>query len=148
MVTRKRRDRHSYIAIYTSTFTESPFVPPQFFEKCLNELSLPHTYNHSKVLSESALAAILGSPNFGGTVTYPPVTTQAAFFASTTPTARAASFADTIFVKDGQLMGHDSAAKRDLAYLDSRVHALRLHQQTNPHRFAFILSCRLGDTRF
>jgi 3-dehydroquinate dehydratase-1 len=97
--------------IYTLAFVESHIIPPpQFFEKCLNELSLPYTHSHLKELSNSALAAILGSPKFGGAVTNPPITAKASIFSGKTATAISTGFVDTIYVDDGKLIGHNSAA--------------------------------------
>jgi 3-dehydroquinate dehydratase-1 len=97
--------------IYTLAFVESHILPPpQFFEKCLNELSLPYTHSHSQELSKPALAAVLGSPKFWGAVTHPPISAKAPIFAATTATAASTGFVDTIYVDGGKLISHNSAA--------------------------------------
>jgi 3-dehydroquinate dehydratase I len=98
--------------IYTLAFAESHIIPPpQLFEKCFNELSLPHTHSYSEDLSKSALSAILSSPNFGGAVVHPPIAAKAPFFAATTTTATSTGFVDTICIDGGKLVGHNAVTQ-------------------------------------
>lgn len=97
--------------LYTFSFGSSCITPPpQFFEKCLNELSLPHLHTHSAIPSESTLTKTLGSLNFGGAVILPPVKATASMFASVSGAAKATGLVDTIVAKDGKLHGHNTVA--------------------------------------
>lgn len=101
----------STTSLYTFSFTSSNITPPpQFFEKCLNELSLPHSHTHSAIPSERALAKIFSSHDFGGAVTLPPVKATASMFATVTSAAMATGLVDTIVAKDGKLHGHNAIA--------------------------------------
>lgn len=70
-----------------------------FFEKCFNELSLPHQLTCIEREASPAIATFLEKPDFGGAYLNPPLPTTATNFPSVSDAARAIGQIDTIYVQ-------------------------------------------------
>ncbi|KAI5777575.1 hypothetical protein EDC01DRAFT_791537 [Geopyxis carbonaria] len=89
--------------------------PPMFWEKCLNELGLPHSYACLDRISESTIQQLTRQPSFGGALLTPPLVGAPHFLSALTPTATASGAVDTIVVRTAgtqtSLVGCNSTAK-------------------------------------
>jgi 3-dehydroquinate dehydratase-1 len=72
-----------------------------FFEKCFNELSLPHQFMFAERTPKASIENILRRPNFGGAYINPPlaVTASAAYLPALSNAARAIGQVDTVLVR-------------------------------------------------
>ena len=70
-----------------------------FFEKCFNELSLPHQLICMERESSPAIATFVEKPNFGGAYLNPPLSTAAVKLPSISDAARSIGQIDTIYVQ-------------------------------------------------
>lgn len=73
-------------------------VSPLFFERCFNELSLPHRFIFSERPAKDTLDMITRNPAFGGAYLNPPITTVAAKLPNFTDAAKAIGRVDTVLV--------------------------------------------------
>lgn len=69
-----------------------------FFEKCFNELSLPHTFKFAERAPKASVEHILRRPNFGGAYINPPLSATASL-PSLSNAARAIGQVDTVLVR-------------------------------------------------
>ncbi|KAL3480006.1 type I 3-dehydroquinase-domain-containing protein [Aspergillus californicus] len=82
-----------------------------FMEKCINELSLPHTLTSIDRGPAASLERIITQPSFGGAALHPPVSSNARLPA-VTDAARAIGLVDTIVVTaPGSLVGENATWK-------------------------------------
>lgn len=72
-----------------------------FFEKCFNELSLPHSFGFAERAPKASIEHILRRPNFGGAYINPPLAATAAYLPSLSNAARAIGQVDTVLVRTG-----------------------------------------------
>lgn len=72
-----------------------------FFEKCFNELSLPHSFKFAERAPKASVEHILRRPNFGGAYINPPLAASAAYLPSLSNAARAIGQVDTVLVRPG-----------------------------------------------
>ncbi|KAF2127072.1 aldolase [Dothidotthia symphoricarpi CBS 119687] len=74
-----------------------------FFEKCFNELSLPHSFMFAVRAPKASIEHILRRPNFGGAYINPPlaVSASAAYLPSLSNAAQAIGQIDTVLVRSG-----------------------------------------------
>jgi len=72
-----------------------------FFEKCFNELSLPHSFKFAERAPKAPVEHILRRPNFGGAYINPPLAASAAYLPSLSNAARAIGQVDTVLVRPG-----------------------------------------------
>lgn len=72
-----------------------------FFEKCFNELSLPHQFNFVERGPKGAVDAIMRRPNFGGAYINPPIAASAPYLPSLSQSAKTIGQVDTIVVGTG-----------------------------------------------
>ena len=73
----------------------------QFFEKCFNELSLPHSFGFAERAPKASIDHILQRPNFGGAYVNPPLAASAPYLPSLSNAARAIGQVDTVLVRPG-----------------------------------------------
>ncbi|KAF1990954.1 aldolase [Aulographum hederae CBS 113979] len=69
-----------------------------FFEKCFNELSLPHQFIHFERMPQGTLETLLPRSRFGGVHINPPISASAAQVSSLTEAALAIGQVDTVKV--------------------------------------------------
>ncbi|KAF1850034.1 aldolase [Cucurbitaria berberidis CBS 394.84] len=72
-----------------------------FFEKCFNELSLPHSFGFAERAPKASIENILHRPNFGGAYINPPLAASASYLPSLSNAARAIGQVDTVLVRAG-----------------------------------------------
>ncbi|KAJ4334489.1 hypothetical protein N0V87_006817 [Didymella glomerata] len=73
-----------------------------FFEKCFNELSLPHSFMFAPRAPKASIEHILRRPNFGGAYINPPLAaSSAAYLPSLSNAARAIGQVDTVLLRPG-----------------------------------------------
>jgi len=72
-----------------------------FFEKCFNELSLPHSFKFAERPPKASVEHILRRPNFGGAYINPPLAASAPYLPSLSNAARAIGQVDTVLVRPG-----------------------------------------------
>jgi 3-dehydroquinate dehydratase-1 len=74
-----------------------------FFEKCFNELSLPHAFLFAVRAPKASIEHILRRPNFGGAYIHPPLaaSASAAYLPLLSNAARAIGQVDTVLVRTG-----------------------------------------------
>ncbi|KAF2690825.1 aldolase [Lentithecium fluviatile CBS 122367] len=71
-----------------------------FFEKCFNELSLPHQFRFAERAPKASVENILRRPNFGGAYINPPlVASTAPYLPALSNAARAIGQVDTVLVR-------------------------------------------------
>ncbi|KAF2266573.1 aldolase [Lojkania enalia] len=70
-----------------------------FFEKCFNELGLPHQFLFAERAPKASIENILRRPNFGGAFVNPPVAASAAYLPSLSNAARTIGQVDTVLVR-------------------------------------------------
>lgn len=70
-----------------------------FFEKCFNELGLPHQFMFAERAPKASIERILQRPNFGGAYINPPLAASAAYLPSLSNAARAIGQVDTVLVR-------------------------------------------------
>jgi 3-dehydroquinate dehydratase-1 len=70
-----------------------------FFEKCFNELSLPHSFKFAERAPKASVEHIFRRPNFGGAYINPPLAASAASLPSLSNAARAIGQVDTVLVR-------------------------------------------------
>jgi 3-dehydroquinate dehydratase-1 len=70
-----------------------------FFEKCFNELSLPHQFILVEKGPEGSIDAIIRRPGFGGAYINPPLPASEFTVAQLSDAAKATGLVDTIFVR-------------------------------------------------
>jgi len=70
-----------------------------FFEKCFNELSLPHQFKFVERAPKGSIDAILRRPNFGGAYINPPLAASASYLPTLTTAARTIGQVDTVTVR-------------------------------------------------
>jgi 3-dehydroquinate dehydratase-1 len=70
-----------------------------FFEKCFNELSLPHQFIFADQGPRGSIEAIMNRPNFGGAYINPPLPVSHANLTVLSDSAKATGLVDTIIVK-------------------------------------------------
>ncbi|ORY09352.1 type I 3-dehydroquinase-domain-containing protein [Clohesyomyces aquaticus] len=70
-----------------------------FFEKCFNELSLPHQFMFVERAPKASIENILRRPNFGGAYINPPLAASAAYIPALSDAARAIGQVDTVLVR-------------------------------------------------
>ncbi|KAF2196347.1 aldolase [Delitschia confertaspora ATCC 74209] len=70
-----------------------------FFEKCFNELSLPHQFKFVERAPRASVENILKRPNFGGAYINPPLAAAAPYLPALSDAARAIGQVDTVFVR-------------------------------------------------
>jgi 3-dehydroquinate dehydratase-1 len=71
-----------------------------FFEKCFNELSLPHQFRFAERAPKASVEHVLHRPNFGGAYISPPlVASTAPYLPVLSPAARAIGQVDTVLVR-------------------------------------------------
>ncbi|KAF2100619.1 aldolase [Rhizodiscina lignyota] len=73
-------------------------VSPLFFERCFNELSLPHRFVFSERPAKDTLDLITRNPAFGGAYLNPPIATATARLPNFTDAAKAIGQVDTVLV--------------------------------------------------
>lgn len=76
-----------------------------FFEKCFNELSLPHSFGFAERAPKASIEHILRRPNFGGAYINPPLAASASYLPSLSNAARAIGQVDTVLVRSGTSNG-------------------------------------------
>lgn len=76
-----------------------------FFEKCFNELSLPHQFVFVEKDSKGSVEAIIRSPNFRGAYINPPLAASTSYLHSLSTAAKAVGQVDTLLVssRNGEL---------------------------------------------
>jgi 3-dehydroquinate dehydratase I len=74
-------------------------IQAMFFEKCFNELSLPHRFISVTKCSEESVDAMIKRPNFGGAYSNPPLPTSRLTITRLSDAARATGLVDTIVVR-------------------------------------------------
>jgi 3-dehydroquinate dehydratase-1 len=72
-----------------------------FFEKCFNELSLPHSFGFAERAPKASIEHILRRNNFGGAYINPPLAASAPYLPSLSNAARAIGQVDTVLVRAG-----------------------------------------------
>ncbi|OAL48820.1 aldolase [Pyrenochaeta sp. DS3sAY3a] len=72
-----------------------------FFEKCFNELSLPHSFGFAERAPKASIEHILRRSNFGGAYINPPLAASASYLPSLSNAARAIGQVDTVLVRPG-----------------------------------------------
>lgn len=72
-----------------------------FFEKCFNELSLPHSFKFAERGPKGSTEHIFQRPNFGGAYINPPLAASASYSMSLSNAARAIGQVDTVLVRPG-----------------------------------------------
>jgi 3-dehydroquinate dehydratase-1 len=72
-----------------------------FFEKCFNELSLPHSFGFAERAPKASIEHILRRSNFGGAYINPPLAASAPYLPSLSNAARAIGQVDTVLVRAG-----------------------------------------------
>lgn len=77
-----------------------------FFEKCFNELSLPHQFMFAERAPKASIERILRRPNFGGAYINPPLPAIAAYLPTLSNAARAIGQVDTVLVRSDS--GHST----------------------------------------
>ncbi|PSN63959.1 aldolase [Corynespora cassiicola Philippines] len=71
-----------------------------FFEKCFNELGLPHNFSFAERAPKASIEHILRRPKFGGAYINPPLAAhQASYLPSLSNAARAIGQVDTVLVR-------------------------------------------------
>jgi 3-dehydroquinate dehydratase-1 len=70
-----------------------------FFEKCFNELSLPHQFMFAERAPKASIENILRRPNFGGAYINPPLAASAPYLPALSNAARAIGQVDTVLVR-------------------------------------------------
>jgi 3-dehydroquinate dehydratase-1 len=71
-----------------------------FFEKCFNELSLPHQFRFAERAPKASVENILRRPNFGGAYIEPPlISSTAPYLPALSSAARAIGQVDTVLVR-------------------------------------------------
>jgi 3-dehydroquinate dehydratase-1 len=70
-----------------------------FFEKCFNELSLPHSFKFAERAPKGPVEHIFRRPNFGGAYINPPLTASTASLPLLSNAARAIGQVDTVLVR-------------------------------------------------
>lgn len=86
-----------------------------FWEKCFNELGLPHHYAALDRIPDAMLPALVRQLSFGGAIIQPALTGQPSFISSFTEEAQESGCVDTVFVRtvgnQSVLVGDNSTAK-------------------------------------
>lgn len=86
-----------------------------FWEKCFNELGLPHHYTSLDRISEGTIQALARQAIFGGAIIQPPLTGQPSFISSFTEEAQGSGVIDTLLVRtvgnQSIIVGDNSTAK-------------------------------------
>jgi 3-dehydroquinate dehydratase I len=77
-----------------------------FFEKCINELGLPHQFTCVDRGPKGSVEPFFKQPSFGGAYLNPPLPSSTSYIPSISDAARAIGHIDTIVVRDE--MGHSS----------------------------------------
>ena len=72
-----------------------------FFEKCFNELSLPHSFSFAVRAPKASIEHILRRPNFGGAYMHPPLAASVGYLPLLSKAARAIGQVDTVLVRGG-----------------------------------------------
>lgn len=72
-----------------------------FFEKCFNELSLPHSFGFAERAPKASIEHILRRSNFGGAYINPPLAASAPYLPCLSNAARAIGQVDTVLVRPG-----------------------------------------------
>ncbi|MCJ1446494.1 MAG: hypothetical protein MMC23_006999 [Stictis urceolatum] len=80
------------------TFRSTP--QSVFFEKCFNELGLPHHFSSVSRGPKGTAEAFVMQPNFGGAYVHPPLTSSQTYIPRLTDAAQQIRHIDTIFVRD------------------------------------------------
>jgi 3-dehydroquinate dehydratase-1 len=98
------------------TIGSSRAIPPRmFWEKCFNELGLPHQYASIDRISENMIQQLTRQLSFGGAIIRPPLTARSGFISSFTEEARESGVVDTISVRtvgnQSVIVGDNSTAK-------------------------------------
>ncbi|KAF2740670.1 aldolase [Polyplosphaeria fusca] len=70
-----------------------------FFEKCFNELSLPHQFMFAERAPKASMENIMRRPNFGGAFVNPPLAASAAYLPALSNAARTIGQVDTVLVR-------------------------------------------------
>lgn len=70
-----------------------------FYEKCFNELGLPHQFMFAERAPKASIENILRRPNFGGAYINPPLAASAAYVSNLSNAARAIGQVDTVLVR-------------------------------------------------
>lgn len=87
-------------------------VQAMFFEKCFNELSLPHQFVCVERGPKGSVEPIISRPNFGGACINPPLAASAPYLPSISDAAKAIGQIDTILVRaDGTYVGDNAQWK-------------------------------------
>lgn len=87
-------------------------VQAMFFEKCFNELSLPHQFVCVERGPRGSVEPIISRPNFGGAYINPPLAASAPYLPSVSDAAKAIGQIDTILVRsDGTYVGDNAQWK-------------------------------------
>ena len=87
-------------------------VQAMFFEKCFNELSLPHQFVCVERGPKGSVEPIIRRPKFGGAYINPPLTASAPYLPSVSDAAKAIGQIDTILVwGNGTHFGDNAAWK-------------------------------------
>jgi 3-dehydroquinate dehydratase I len=73
-------------------------VSPLFYERCFNELGLPHRFVFSERPAKDTLENITRNPNFGGAYLNPPIATAKARLPNFTDAARTIGQVDTVLI--------------------------------------------------
>jgi 3-dehydroquinate dehydratase I len=86
-----------------------------FFEKCFNELSLPHQFLFVEKSPKSPVDAIMRRPGFGGAYINPPLSASSPFIHTVSDAAAAIGQIDTVLVRSESgktaYMGHNATWK-------------------------------------
>ncbi|KAA8899190.1 hypothetical protein FN846DRAFT_960877 [Sphaerosporella brunnea] len=86
-----------------------------FWEKCFNELGLPHHYVSVDRISESMVQTLTRQLSFGGAIVQPPLTGQPSFISTFTEEAQESGAVDTVFVRtvgnQSVVVGDNATAK-------------------------------------
>ncbi|KAL5120070.1 hypothetical protein ACEQ8H_001895 [Pleosporales sp. CAS-2024a] len=86
-----------------------------FFEKCFNELSLPHSFKFAERGPKASMEHMMRRPNFGGACANPPLAAATAPLPSLSNAARAIGQVDTVVVggeaNSGSFMGDNTRWK-------------------------------------
>lgn len=98
-------------AIYAiGSFRSTPQAT--FFEKCFNELGLPHQFASVDRGPRGSVEAFCLQPNFGGAYVNPPLSANQAYIPQLSDAARTIGAIDTIVVRpDGSFVGDNAAWK-------------------------------------
>jgi len=84
-------------------------VQAMFFEKCFNELSLPHQFVTVERGPKGSVEPIISRPNFGGAYINPPLAASAPYLPSISDAAKAIGQIDTILVRADKMYVGDNA---------------------------------------